>query len=257
MSKWRRWTRDELLVVFNLYCKVPFGKTRHGNPRIVEVARLLDRTPSAVSMKMGNLASFDPTLQARGIKGLRKAASADREIFAEFYGNTEALAYESECALERLIEHVSPGVSQARMPEGPTDIEQVVRIRRVQQFFRDMILTNYDGACAISGIALSELLNASHIIPWSNNVERRADPTNGIALSALYDRAFDRGLITFDEDLRVVISDRLLEEPRSEMHNLTLVNISGTKLRLPNRAPPDFHALAYHRSEVFQGNAVS
>ena len=53
------------------------------------------------------------------------------------------------------------------------------------------------------------LLNASHIIPWNVNVERRADPRNGIALNALYDRAFDRGLITFDEGLRLVVSGRL------------------------------------------------
>lgn len=60
MSQGKRWTHDELMLAMNLYCKLPFGQLRHGNPLIIEVAQKLDRTPSSLSMKLCNLASLDP-----------------------------------------------------------------------------------------------------------------------------------------------------------------------------------------------------
>ena len=53
------------------------------------------------------------------------------------------------------------------------------------------------------------LLNASHIIPWSVDKMRRADPRNGLSLCVLHDRAFDRGLIAVDEDFRIILSEKV------------------------------------------------
>ena len=61
----RNWTEHELLIAMNVYCKLPFGKLSQRNPLIIEVAGKMARTPSSVSIKLCNLASFDPTLQAR------------------------------------------------------------------------------------------------------------------------------------------------------------------------------------------------
>jgi len=126
-----------------------------------------------------------------------------------------------------------------------------VRTRRVQAFFRDAVLVSYDNRCALSELAVPELLNASHIIPWRANLERRADPRNGIALNALYDRAFDRGLITFDASLQVVLSQRLRDAERTPFHQYALLGLEGRKLRLPKRFAPDREAVRYHRERVF------
>lgn len=67
------WTREELIIAFNLYCKIPFSKSVKTNPKVVEVAKLIGRTPSAVALKLGNFGSFDPELKKRGIVGLRNA----------------------------------------------------------------------------------------------------------------------------------------------------------------------------------------
>ena len=69
----KKWTRDELIVVFNLYCKSPFGRIHRSNPEIVRLAESIGRTPSAVAMKMVNFASFDPVHQNRNVKGLQHA----------------------------------------------------------------------------------------------------------------------------------------------------------------------------------------
>lgn len=65
----RLWTREELILAINLYCKIPFGKLHRNNPDIIKLAKLIDRTPNTVSYKLVNFASFDPSLEARGIKG--------------------------------------------------------------------------------------------------------------------------------------------------------------------------------------------
>lgn len=257
----RNWSRDELLLAFRLYCCTPFGKLHQHNPDIIALARLIGRSPSAVGMKACNFAALDPAQQARGIAGLRGTSEADRTLWEAFLANPEAVAVEAEAVVARLadsaavIDQAAQGVmvesEAASLPQGPTEVERTLRTRRVQSFFRAAVLTSYDQRCAISGLAVPQLLNASHIIPWAVNVERRADPRNGICLNALYDRAFDRGLITFDEDLRVVISDRLHAADPPSLRRHALLAIHGQPLRTPNRFAPDQEAMAYHREQVF------
>ena len=63
------WTRDELILAINLYCKLPFGRLHRSNPEVIHLAELIGRTPSSIAYKLVNFASLDPSLQARGIKG--------------------------------------------------------------------------------------------------------------------------------------------------------------------------------------------
>ena len=98
---------------------------------------------------------------------------------------------------------------------------------------------------------MPELLNASHIIPWKADTTRRADPCNGIALNALYDRAFDRGLISFDESLRVLVSPRLKGTPMPSLPRQAFLALEGRAIRLPQRFAPDVAAMEYHRAHVF------
>lgn len=251
----RLWTRDELLVAFNLYCRIPYGRLHSGNADIIAAARKLGRTPGSVAMKLCNFASLDPVQRARKIAGLRNVSEADRAIFAEFEANWEALASESEAALERLqvplsgLEEETAEKLAARVKE--TEAIRSVRIRRAQSLFRATVLASYDLKCAVSGISIPALLQASHIIPWAREPSRRLDPRNGIALSALHDRAFDRGLMTFDDDFRVVLSSRLRVRNASEVYRCALLSLESKRLRMPSRYAPDPTALAYHRQHVF------
>jgi len=260
----RNWTRDELIVAFNLYCRIPFGQVHKGNPDIVQVAELIERTPSALSMKMVNFARLDPAHQSRNVGGLSHGSKQDEKVWREFHANWEQLAWQSQIALERLTRATgaddlaaraadSAGDVTTAMPHGPTETTRPARIRLVQQFFRQSVLSSYDHACAICHLALPNMLNASHIIPWSVSVEQRADPCNGLSLCALHDRAFDRGLFTIDEHLRARVSgDAWTDEP-PELHRIGLLEIEGQPIRLPERFRPDPEALAYHRENVFLG----
>jgi len=256
------WTRDELVVAFELYCRTPFGRLHQHNPDVIALAQALGRTPSAVAMKLSNFASLDPAEQARGIRGLSGASQLDREVFSTYALRQDSLLEASEVASSQLGVRVMladddldarPDTDEERVPEfsGPTEVERTTKVRRAQYAFRRAVMASYESRCAICEIAMPELLAASHIIPWRNDESRRADPTNGLALCALHDRAFDRGLICINDATRVLVSSRVSMDDPPMLQRVGLIDIAGNSLRLPRRFHPDPVALAFHRQHVF------
>ena len=91
-----------------------------------------------------------------------------------------------------------------------------VKLRRGQEYFRQAVINNGGGRCALTGLAVRELLIASHILPLGTHVEHRLNVRNGLSLSRLHDAAFDRGLIAFDEQFRLLLSPKLKSEHPNE-----------------------------------------
>lgn len=254
-KKRRNWTQKELIAAFNLYCKISFGSIHHRNPKLIEFARLIKRTPGAVAFKLSNFASFDPELQVRGIKGLKNASKKDAEIFAQFYSNREELAFESEIALSEFEEKTIEEKHFYQLPDlenfSGQEKQRYVKTRVNQHFFRSMILANYDGKCAITGIDITQIIFASHIVPWSKNIEHRLNPANGICLSAHFDSAFDKGLITFDSNYQLILNSDLKENERKEYFFNWFKQFEGKKLTLPLKAKPKVEFLEWHREQIF------
>ena len=244
------WTEHELLIAMNLYCRLPFGKCNSRNKLVNEVASKMDRTAGSISRKLGNIASLDPRHQARGVGGLPNSSKLDRRVWEEFQDNWSTMADKSEVAYEALMGETAPEepVPDFEQPLGPSEVEKKVKTRRLQTFFRNVVLSSYEHRCALTGITVRQLLVASHIIPWSENENRRADPTNGLCLNALHDKAFDRHLITFDEDYRLVVSSILKKGDIPELQSSNFAKLEGTRIVLPHRFAPDFQALEEHRN---------
>jgi hypothetical protein len=259
MGERKAWTRDELILAMNLYCKLPFGQLRHGNPDVVRLAAALDRTPSSVSMKLCNFASFDPALQARGVKGLTGASRADQRVWDEFHADWDALAAESEALAAQLglpgPEPLPPREVKppARPFQGPTETERTVRVRLGQSFFRQAVLASYGLRCCVTGTPVPELLVASHILPWAAHPEHRVNPRNGLCLARTHDAAFDAGLITLDEEWRLVLSRRLRDHLPNEAVERQFVAYEGRAIALPEKFRPDGAFVARHRETVFAG----
>lgn len=260
MASGKRWTRDELLIVLNLYHKLRFGQFDQRQPVIIDLARHLDRTPSSVAMKLSNLASLDPALKIRGIEGLKGASNLDREVWEEFYANPSELVPHSQEKFDALFvdarsetTEVIPGTGIRRAskpPSGETETTGIVKLRRGQGYFRDAVLNNYDNRCAITGMPVRELLIASHILPWSGHELERLNVRNGIALNRLHDAAFDQGFISFDDNLRMLISNRLRDVLSHEAVKASFADYDGQPLQLPADAiPPDPAFLAKHRAK--------
>jgi putative restriction endonuclease len=247
----RDWTRDELIVAFNLYCKIPFGRIHIRNPQIIELAQLIGRTPSAVSWKLANFARLDPALRKRNIAGATHGARAEVEIWKEFNSNWEALSFESERLLREMSNRFgSPITEDVDFPEGLTR-ESIVRTRINQSFFRAAVLTAYGARCCITGLSLPQLLNASHIVPWSVDVKNRTNPRNGLCLNAIHDRAFDCGLLTVTEELKVRISPRAGRDSPEEGIRHLLFRYDGVSISKPRHFMPEPEFLKYHYDHVF------
>lgn len=263
------WTHDELIIAMNLYCKLPFGQLHHRNPLIVEVANKLGRTPSSLAMKLCNLASLDPRQQARGIKGLGSTSKGDKEAWNLFNSDWERFGVESEERLKALLSTDSEGESllpekiaksrkqpsinyPSNVPSGPTEKAMTVKTRIGQQFFRQSVLSSYNCCCCITGNPIPELLVASHILPWGNYPEHRLNPMNGLCLAQTQDAAFDRGLITFDEDCRLVLGPYLREHLSNEALERNFFTYEGKPIQMPDKFLPDADFMKKHREEVFK-----
>jgi len=257
-----RWTKEQLKLAFNLYCQLPFGKLHKGNKEIIELAGLIGRTPSALAMKLCNIASIDPAITSSGRKGLGNASALDREVWGEFHADWDGLATEclhiherlrAEKGLPEVVIQTDDGLESIEDFTGET--RRVVTEQRIRQnFFRRAVLSSYHGRCCMSGLSDSRLLIASHIVPWSKDRHNRLNPRNGLCLSALHDKAFDRGLISLDDDFRVMLSKEL--EQRDETFVREFFHpLAGQPITLPERFIPDIGFLKQHREAVFVDHA--
>lgn len=255
MSK-NLWTREELILAFNLYLKLPFGKMHKHTPEIIELAKLLGRTPSSIGMRLGNYASCDPQLQARGIGGLKGGMNQVKPIWDEFYENQEELVFLSEQILaereETSIENKYNDIlSDILNVEGST-VLRLVKTRVNQSFFRTMVLNNYNTKCCITGIDIPELLVASHIIPWSQNEKERLNPRNGLCLNALHDKAFDRGYLTITPEYEIKISTSIVSKSKDISINEYFFSYEKQKIKVPEKFVPSKEFLDYHYRNIFK-----
>ncbi len=249
------WTREELVLAFNLYLKLPFGKMHKHTPEIVELAALLGRTPSSIGMRLGNFASCDPHLQARGIGGLKGGMNQVKPIWEEFYSNQEELLFLSEQILAMkqkttIQTKYSDILSDISNLEGETKIREV-KTRVNQRVFRTMVLNNYFTKCCITGLDIPDILVASHIIPWSKNEKERINPRNGLCLNALHDKAFDKGFITITPDYTIKISSHIDSLSDKEALTNFFMKYSDQKILVPKKFIPSKEFLDYHHQNIF------
>lgn len=251
------WERYEYVLALNLYMKMPFGKMYRSNKDIIELANLMKRTPDSVAMRLVNFASLDPVLHSRNIKGLPGGKDQCKPYWEEFCNDREALIFESERILAE-IQATSIEDKYRDVLNINADLQGEMKMREIktrvnQNVFRQMILSIYDNRCALTGINIPDLLLASHIKPWAEDSKNRLNPKNGICLSALYDKAFDSGLIAFDGHYRLMLSQRLKEHCNEDYYQRYFGSVEGRELHFPYEDyKPDLTFLEYHCDCIFQ-----
>jgi predicted restriction endonuclease len=128
-----------------------------------------------------------------------------------------------------------------------TEAERLVVQRVGQDLFRQGLLDYWQGRCPLSGLAVPELLRASHIKPWADCATdaERLDIFNGLLLAPHLDAVFDRGLLSFADDGPLLVSPRLPPAARAILG-------LDRPLRLAALAPGHRRYLPWHRDKVFQ-----
>jgi putative restriction endonuclease len=258
------WTREHLLIALNLYSKLSFGSLSGKNKIVKQIAEKLGRTPGSLGRKLTNFAALDPVVAAERKKGSPHYSKHDEQIWREFQLNASVLIAESERLLVQLfsqdesatlVRHAGEFALRITPAVKTTEAPAAVIARRGQDYFREAVLCSYDRRCCITGLNVEELLNASHVLPWAKYPEHRLNISNGLCLSVMLDRAFDRGLIAFDETERMIVSTRLRRLGNDTMINQHFLAYEGCQIRPAERlarVSPEF--LQEHRRTIFSSD---
>lgn len=250
-----RWTEEQTIIAFNLYCKIPFSKATSTNKDILKIAKIIGRSPNSVKMKIGNFGNFDPELKKRGIVGLSNTSKLDKEIWDKFYNNWEELAYESEKLIARFSNKSLEEINNINVDNLPIGKERQVLVKqRVNQsFFRSTILSSYNSSCCITGLSSPELLEACHIIQWSSEKKHRLNPQNGLCLNNLFHKAYDNNYLSITPDYKIIISDKLFENADNSQIKNFFFSYHEKIINLPERFVPDQEFLDIRHKEFLRG----
>ena len=248
----RLWTENELILTLDLYFKLPFGKLNKNTREVIELAQLISRSNNSVALRLVNFAACDPYIIESGRTGMTAGIPICKPIWDRYTNNREQLYIDAEyirtnyqkSSIDKVLNINLNGVTV-------TEREAIIKQRIHQNAFRAMILGNYENTCAITGINIPELLIVSHIIPWSNDTEKRLLPENGICLSPLYDKVFDKGLITIRPDYTIAISKELKTYSNQSYYHNHFKIIENKKITLPIEHKPDTDYLDYHYNNIF------
>ncbi len=137
-------------------------------------------------------------------------------------------------------------------PPSTTEVLALVKQRRGQDLFRAALMDYWGGACAVTGIAIPELLRASHAKPWAkcDTDQERLNVFNGFLLCAHLDALFDRGLVSFRDDGTMALSPSL---PPASIIRLGLLPTERLRWITPEHLP----FLAWHRENVFESSSAA
>ncbi|MCL2839370.1 MAG: HNH endonuclease [Defluviitaleaceae bacterium] len=253
----RIWTREETMLAFELYCTIPSSQVTVNNIHIKTLAKAIGRPANGVKMKLQNFKSLDPSYTADGRAGLSNTSKLDKEICEAYLQNWSALLIETE----DIKNHYGlPTVESANGDEIILHIAKdkaVTRKERIgQAFFRKALLATYNNKCCITGISVIQLLRASHIKPWakSNDINEKANPSNGLLLNALHDAAFDEGYITISSDYKIVVSPQILTS--SEENTAFFKQYNKQSIAIPTRFKPKKEFITYHNDVIFQRSST-
>ncbi|EIP96384.1 hypothetical protein OpiT1DRAFT_00799 [Opitutaceae bacterium TAV1] len=129
-----------------------------------------------------------------------------------------------------------------------TEVESLVRQRVGQNIYRESLMDYWGGACAVTGIAVPELLRASHAKPWAECITdtERLNVFNGFLLCAHLDALFDRHLMTFSETGRAIFAPQITNEIRANL------GLSG-EIQLRRLSAAHHPFIAFHRNKCGVG----
>lgn len=243
-----KWTREETIVAFNVYCKIPFKSSSKTHPMIIKYAKLLGRSSSALNMKVGNIGRLDPDLKERGITGLIHGAKMEEDVWNEFYGNPELLAFESEKIIAQISNQSiedSTAIQIDDLPQG-TERTAIIRQRVNQSFFRSAVMSAYNFKCCISGVNTPQLVEACHIVDWSEDPNNRTNPKNGLCMNSFFHKAYDKYLLAISPDLFIIVSEELFQSATEESFFNYLKEINGRKIFTPDKFFPQRELLSLH-----------
>lgn len=257
-----RWSRDEFMLVMNLYTKLRYGQFNYRNVEVIKLSQLIGKTAGAVAFKLVHLSRQDPKHKDR-VKGLANSGKNAVEMYNEFADNWDEMFYQSEVLLakyqNKTIEQLALDARQIDELEKDLltgkegkDKYQLVKTRVNQSLFRKVVVNNYSNSCTICSLDIKDLLVASHILKWSENSYNRLNPENGLCLCSIHDKAFELGYIGINTDYKILISDEIRQSKEIETFTSLFGRHENKFIRLPDKFYPNVNFLESHLESTFR-----
>lgn len=253
-----KWSREEFMLVMNLYSKIRYGQFNHRNADVIKLSELIDKTPGAIAFKLVHLSRQDPKHKDR-VKGLANPGKNAIEMYNEFANNWVEMLYESEVLLAKYqnkkVEQITLEQTEIDILIGKEgkDIERLVKTRVNQSLFRKVVINNYANSCAICSLDIKNLLVASHILKWSESYSNRLNPENGLCLCNIHDRAFELGYIGIDKNYLITISNELKLIKEKETFHCLFGRHENKSIILPDKFYPNIQFLETHMNTIYKG----
>jgi len=237
------WTMTDPAVIMTLYekVKVEQGKFRNGHGIFHPYAGAGD----SYYKKGWCSAALKFFAQFRAAEGYEPKFAA---VLATSDDGAVVAAKAEKIKLGNMAGYLPDGID-VTTKEGKEIIKETKQ-RIGQDQFRKWILGIYGGKCCVTGLDVPEVLRASHIVAWADDVKNRMNPSNGLCLSATYDAAFDRHLITFDDEYRMVLSKSLKDCCTAKVHRDYFLAYEGKKISLPIKFSPNLALMTKHRAKL-------
>lgn len=255
MNQRINWTKEETIIALYGYCHIPFGRIYASNPEIIKLAKLLNRSPGSVSMKLANLASLDPSISQAGLKN---SSRLDKEVWETYSKDHVRLFSDSETIFARLKqehdfnEKLEMFSYLQDVASEDTERTAEVKIRVNQAKFRNLILSIYDHECCITGLKSDCMLEAAHIVSWAEDEKNRLNPTNGLCLNNLFHEAYDNYLVTVTPDyIFKVHQDLIICDKRDPFILQSFTHYNNRRIYLPDdrqlKPNKEFLDIHYHK----------
>ncbi|HBR94057.1 MAG TPA: hypothetical protein DEA90_07820 [Opitutae bacterium] len=216
---------------------------------VLTEAKLGDQTPWHIPISSSYLQKGYCSAALMSLQEFLVESQYQQEQLETFESHT---GDESELApkLERKLNYPKWLLDGLEPKEG-RDVVRSVKTRLDQRTFSDIVFKNYNSTCCITGLDIPTVNRASHIIGWADPQGKkiRLDPRNGLCLSATYDAAFDRHLISLDDDYRIILSKEIKDHYSSQSVQTYFHSKEGDAITLPRSYLPKKDYLEFHRKK--------
>lgn len=261
MNKRKNWEGWELTLALNLYSITPYSRISARNPDIIELAHTIGRTPGAVSYKLANFASLDRKTIEANKKGFTNGGKLDKVIW-DRYTDQEGYLQLTEL-LEASLDLIEPlglkpkylaSLMDPLLPTATATTEVLVlrRERVNQNYFRQAVLANYNQVCAITGCRISSLIEAAHILPWSEFPESRMTVSNGLALNSFLHKLYDKNLMGISEEGQVFVAPTILKNNALGSFTDFFTEINRTKINFDKVLHAPKQEFLWHKFSEFR-----
>jgi hypothetical protein len=236
-----QWSREEYILALDLYLNHPEITHDASDSAVQEVADLTGRSANSIALRLANFRHLDPN----GTDGMSNVGADCRDIWEEFYGQEDELAYRAEEIRDGLdagqTTTSTSGSGQSTTTASGTETVETGEttstqtVRRGQAKFRAAVRDRYDDQCVLCDIEKPTLLEAAHILEWENFEGERGDPANGLLLCRNHHQAFEQDLFTLSDEYAIVPRPDLTFE--SQWLRSTITDRAGDELEFPNDPP--------------------